>query len=37
LQAQFVGGTPPVLSSLTRQLSLAAGATFTWTVQALVD
>jgi hypothetical protein len=36
LQAQFVGGTPPVLSSLTPQLSLAAGATFTWTVQALV-
>jgi hypothetical protein len=36
LEAQFVGGTPPVLSSLTRQLSLAAGATFTWTVQALV-
>ena len=36
LQAQFVGGTPPVLASLTPQLSLAAGATFTWTVQALV-
>jgi hypothetical protein len=36
LQAQFVGGTPPALSSLTRQLSLAAGATFKWTVQALV-
>ena len=36
LQAQFVGGTPPVLSALTPQLSLAAGATFTWTVQALV-
>jgi hypothetical protein len=36
LEAQFVGGTPAVLSSLTRQLSLAAGATFTWTVQALV-
>jgi hypothetical protein len=36
LQAHFTGGTPPVLSSLTPQLSLAAGATFTWTVQALV-
>ena len=36
LQAHFAGGTPPVLSSLTPQLSLAAGATFTWTVQALV-
>jgi hypothetical protein len=36
LQAQFVGGTPPVLSSLNPQLSLAAGATMTWTVQALV-
>ena len=36
VQAHFAGGTPPVLSSLTPQLSLAAGATFTWTVQALV-
>ncbi len=36
LQAQFSGGTPPVLASLTPQLSLAAGATFAWTVQALV-
>jgi hypothetical protein len=36
LQAQFTGGTPPTLSSLTPQLSLAAGATFTWTVEALV-
>lgn len=36
LQAHFAGGTPPVLSSLTPRLSLAAGATFTWTVQALV-
>jgi len=35
LQAHFAGGTPPQLSSLTPQLSLAAGATFTWTVQAL--
>ncbi len=36
LQAQFVGGTPPALTVLTPQLSLAAGVTFTWTVQALV-
>jgi hypothetical protein len=36
LQAQFAGGTPPALSALTPQLSLAAGATFTWTVQAMV-
>jgi len=36
LQAHFSGGTPPVLSSLTPPLSLAAGATFTWTVQSLV-
>jgi hypothetical protein len=36
LQAQFAGGTPPTLSALTPQLSVAAGATFSWTVQALV-
>jgi hypothetical protein len=36
LQSQFTGGTPPALASLTQRLSLAAGATFTWTVQALV-
>ena len=36
LQAHFTGGTPPVLTALTPQLSLSAGATFTWTVQALV-
>jgi hypothetical protein len=36
VQAQFSGGIPPVLSALTPQLSLAAGATFTWTVQAIV-
>jgi hypothetical protein len=35
VQAEFVGGTPPVLSSLSPMLSLAAGATFTWTAQAL--
>jgi hypothetical protein len=36
VQAQFGGGTPPLLASITPQLSLAAGATFTWTVQAIV-
>ena len=36
LQAQFAGGTPPVLAAITPQLSLAAGTTFNWTVQALV-
>jgi hypothetical protein len=36
LQAQFQGGTPPQLAALTRQLSLAAGATVTWPVQAIV-
>lgn len=36
LQAQFAGGTPPVLAALTPRLSLAAGATVSWTVQALV-
>lgn len=35
LEAQFSGGTPPALASLTPRLSLAAGTTFTWTVQAL--
>jgi hypothetical protein len=37
LETQFVGGAPAALSALTRQLSLAAGANFTWTVQALVE
>ena len=36
LQAQFAGGTPPTLAALTPRLSLAAGATLSWTVQALV-
>jgi hypothetical protein len=36
LQAHFSGGTPPVLSALSPMLSLAAGATLTWTTQALV-
>ena len=35
LQAQFAGGTPPTLAALTPRLSLAAGATLSWTVQAL--
>ena len=35
LQAEFKGGTPPVLSALTPRLSLAAGATMQWTVEAL--
>jgi hypothetical protein len=36
VQTEFVGGTPPGIASLTPQLSVAAGATFDWTVQALV-
>lgn len=35
LEAHFSGGTPPVLSSLTPAISVAAGATVTWTAQAL--
>ncbi|MGP8253001.1 MAG: IPT/TIG domain-containing protein [Terracidiphilus sp.] len=35
LEAQFAGGTPPALASLTPELSLAAGTTLTWTVEAL--
>ena len=35
LQAHFAGGSPPVLRSLTPQLYLSAGTTFTWSVQAL--
>lgn len=35
LEAQFCGGTPPALASLTPRLSLAAGTILTWTVQAL--
>ncbi len=35
VKAEFVGGTPPVLSSLSPMLSLAAGSTITWTAQAL--
>lgn len=36
VEAQFGGGSAPAVSSLTPRLALAAGATFTWTVQALV-
>ena len=36
LQAHFAGGTPPALAALTPQLSVAAGATVNWTVQAIV-
>lgn len=36
VQAHFTGGSPPVLSAITPTLSVAAGATFNWTVQALV-
>jgi hypothetical protein len=36
LRTEFYGGTPPTLASLSPMLSLAAGATFTWTTQALV-
>ncbi len=36
VEAQFGGGSPPAVSSLTPRLALAAGTSFTWTVQALV-
>jgi hypothetical protein len=36
VEAQFGGGSAPAVSSLTPRLALAAGATLTWTVQALV-
>jgi hypothetical protein len=36
LRTEFYGGTPPTLASLSPMLSLAAGASFTWTTQALV-
>jgi hypothetical protein len=35
LKAEFMGGTPPVLASLSPMLSVAAGATVNWTAQAL--
>ncbi|MGA2809451.1 MAG: IPT/TIG domain-containing protein, partial [Terracidiphilus sp.] len=36
VQAQFAGGTPPVLAALSPTLSVAAGAAVNWTAQALV-
>jgi hypothetical protein len=36
LQANFKGGTPPTMASLTPALSVAAGASVIWTTQALV-
>ena len=36
VEAQFAGGTPPTIASLSQRLSLAAGVTFSWTAQALV-
>jgi len=36
LQAQFAGGTTPTFTALSPQLSVAAGATVSWTVQTLV-
>jgi len=36
LQAHFSGGTPAVIAALTPSLSIAAGVTLPWTVQALV-
>lgn len=35
LQAQFAGGTPPLLAALTPRLSLASGATIAWPVEVL--
>jgi hypothetical protein len=35
LEAHFSGGTPPMLASLTPELSIAVGTTLTWTVEAL--
>lgn len=36
VQTEFVGGTPPTLTALTPMQSVAAGATVTWPVEALV-
>ena len=36
VEAHFSGGAPPVLTALTPTLFLAAGATISWTTQALV-
>jgi hypothetical protein len=37
VQAQFAGGTAPVLSAITPLQSVAAGAVITWSVQALAE
>jgi len=37
LKAEFMGGTPAVLTALTPTLTVSAGAKVTWTVQALVE
>jgi hypothetical protein len=36
VQTEFTGGNPPVLAALSPTLYVAAGATVTWTAQALV-
>lgn len=36
VKTEFAGGTPPVLTALSPLLSVAAGASLTWTAQALV-
>jgi hypothetical protein len=36
VSTQFTGGNAPTIASLTPELYLAAGATFSWTTQALV-
>jgi hypothetical protein len=36
VETQFTGAAPPTIAALTPQLSVAAGATFAWPVQALV-
>jgi hypothetical protein len=36
IKAEFMGGTPPVLAALSPHLSVAAGATVSWTAQVLV-
>jgi len=35
VKAEFMGGTPPLLTSLSPMLSIAAGATVNWTAEAL--
>lgn len=36
VESQFTGAAPPTITALTPQLSLAAGATIAWPVQAMV-